>query len=616
LYHSPGFTVKNVLIIVTLSALFSACTTFPQPNASNPASKPLAATGSLGTVTRLAEVSAPDDDLTQILPDPNANVPSASLSPEILQKLLISELAQQRGDWQASYVTLLSVAQQTRDPRLAKRAMEVALDAKQANEALAAIRLWRQLAPKADEPNQYYLRFIVFSDDLTEAQTLLTTQLRNAAPHERGYTILQIQQILRYAKDKNAAFSVLEQLVAPYPEWIESRLALSEAAYLKGDIQRSLREARAARAIRPSSEEAVLTHALVISDPQEVAQELADHLAVYPKAHQVRLALARKLIDLRQYSKARREFEKVLEADPKNSATLFVLGVVTLYDNDAFAAETYFKTYLAALEAEPDSERDPSQAYSYLAQIAEDRDDSEAALKWLTRMAESERRPENQFGIQLRRASLMAKGGSITQARVLLKSLQPTKEEDKVRVILAESQLLRQANQNQPAFAVLDAALKLYPKNPELLYDHALAAEKVGRWSVMEASLRRLISLMPNHHNAYNALGYSLAERNIRLPEALSLIETALKLSVNDPFILDSLGWVQFKMGNLNEAEQSLRRAYDLRPDAEIGVHLGEVLWHQGRKDEAQKIWREARNKAPKNSALKSTLVRLNVRLQ
>ena len=217
--------MKNVFIIVTLSALFSACTTFPQPNAS----KPLAATGNFGTAAQLAEVSTPDEDLAQILPDPNANVPSVNLSPEILQKLLISELAQQRGDWQSSFVTLLNVAQQTRDPRLAKRAMEVALDARQANEALVAIRLWRELAPKADEPNQYYLRFIVFSDDLSEAQALLTTQLRNAAPYERGYTILQLQQILRYAKDKNAAFSVLEQLVAPYPEWIESRLALAEA---------------------------------------------------------------------------------------------------------------------------------------------------------------------------------------------------------------------------------------------------------------------------------------------------------------------------------------------------------------------------------------------------
>ena len=604
--------MKNVFIIVTLSALFSACTTFPQPNAS----KPLAATGNFGTAAQSAEVSTPDEDLAQILPDPNANVPSVNLSPEILQKLLISELAQQRGDWQSSFVTLLNVAQQTRDPRLAKRAMEVALDARQANEALVAIRLWRELAPKADEPNQYYLRFIVFSDDLSEAQALLTTQLRNAAPYERGYTILQLQQILRYAKDKNAAFSVLEQLVAPYPEWIESRLALAEAAYLKGDIPRSLREARAARAIRPSSEEAVLTHALVISDPQEVAQELADHLAVYPKSFQVRLALARKLIDLRQYGKARREFEKVLETDPKNSATLFVLGVVTLYDNDGFAAENYFKAYLAALEAEPNSERDPKQAYPYLAQIAEDRDDTEAALNWLTRMAESERSTENQFGIQLRRASLMAKGGSVTQARVLLKSLHPDKEEDKVRVILAEAQILRQTNQNQPAFAVLDAAVKLYPKSPELLYDHGLAAEKVGRWSVMEASLRRLINLMPTHHNAYNALGYSLAERNIRLPEALNLIETALKLAGNDPFILDSLGWVQFRMGNLTEAEQILRRAYDMRSDPEIGVHLGEVLWHKGRKDEAQKIWREARSKAPTNGALKSTLARLNVRLE
>ncbi len=559
---------------------------------------------------------ADESELAQILLDPDANIPAVDLSPDILQKMLLSEFANQRGEWQSAYITLLSVAQQTRDPRFAKRAMEVALEAKQASQGLAAIRLWRELAPKADEPNQYYLRFVVFSDDLGEAQSLLETQLRKAAPHERGYTILQIQQILRYAKDKNAAFLVLEQLVAPYLDWIESRLALAEAAYLKGDIPRSLREARAARAIRPSSEEAMLTQALVISDPIEVVQELGDFLAVYPKSAQVRLALARKLVDLRQFGKARREFERVLESDPKNSSTLFVLGVVTLYDNDPVAAETYFKTYLAALEAEPNNDRDPAQAYSYLAQIAEERGDMTTALQWLERMTGNESRFENQFNIQLRRAALMAKAGSLAQARVLLKNLRPSTEEDKVRVVLAEAQILRQANQQQATFSVLEAAVKLFPKNTDLLYDYALAAEKVARWKVMETALRQVMSLAPTNHNAYNALGYSFAERNIRLPEALILIETALKLAANDPFIMDSLGWVQFRMGNIAAAEQSLRRAYALRSDPEIAVHLGEVLWRKGSKDEAQKIWREARSKEPQNGSLKSTLARLNVSLQ
>jgi tetratricopeptide (TPR) repeat protein len=542
-------------------------------------------------------------------------LPAVELTPELLQKLLQSEFAAQAGEWQSAYATLLALARQTRDPRLARRAMEVALEAKQAPETLAAIRLWRDLAPKAEEPNHYFLRFIAFSDDLSEAQTLLRARLEKAAPHERGYVILQMQQILRYAKDKSAAFVVLEQLLAPYPEWIESRLALAQAAFLKGDTQRALREARAARAIKPASEEAVLTHVLLISDTRAAMKELQDYLAVYPKAYQVRMELARKMLDQHEYSKSRGEFELLLKSEPKNLSTLYVLGVVAMYEKDGVAAEKYFTGWLAASAENPGSDRDPGQVYSWLSQIAEERGDTEAALNWLIRMAGNDSRQNSQFNLQLRRAALMAKAGKLPEARAVLKALRADGTDEKVQVVMTEAQILRSANQPLQAFQVLEAGLKRFPNNHDLLYDYALAAEKLDRWQVMETALRQLMVLVPGEHNAYNALGYSLAERNIRLPEALVLIEKALKLAPDDPYIMDSLGWCQFRMGNLKESEQTLRRAYDLRADPEIAVHLGEVLWRKGQKDEAQKFWREAQSKDPKSDALKNTLVRFNVSL-
>lgn len=620
--------MKNVLLIVTLSALIPACSTLPPTNSvTSLPSSPVAAivaqadSGSTGEIQNANRQIARSGDeplaeLAQSMLDADTVLPVVEFTPDLLQKLLLSELAARGGEWQSAYITLLGVAQQTRDPRIARRAMEVALEAKQATEALAAIRLWRELAPKADEPNHYFLRFIVFSDDLSEAQKLLTERLAKAAPHERGYTILQIQQILRYAKDKAAAFTLLEQLLAPYPEWIESRLALAQAAFLKGDTQRAIREARAARALKPASEEAVLAHALLISDTNAAMKELQDFLAVYPKSYQVRLELARKMIDQHEYSKARTEFEMLLKAEPKSMSTLFVLGVVALYEKDGLAAEKYFKNWLALLEENPNSERDPGQVYSYLSQIAEDRGDTEAALQWLGKMAGSDSRQNSQFNLQLRRASLMAKGDKLQEARAVLKGLHADSLEDKVQIILTEAQILRGANQTLQAFQVLESGLKKYPDNHDLLYDHALAAEKLDRWGVMETSLRQLISLAPEQHNAYNALGYSLAERNVRLPEALILIEKALKLAPDDPYILDSLGWCQFRMGNLKASENTLRHAYELRADPEIAVHLGEVLWRKGQKDEAQKFWREAQSKDPKSDALKSTLVRFNVSLQ
>ncbi|HAK92999.1 MAG TPA: hypothetical protein DCP94_15525, partial [Massilia timonae] len=179
------------------------------------------------------------------------------------------------------------------------------------------------------------------------------------------------------------------------------------------------------------------------------------------------------------------------------------------------------------------------------------------------------------------------------------------------QLMAAEAQLLREANQLQEAYAVMEAATKRFPKNPDLLYDFALLAEKLGKVDVMEAQLREVMAQAPDNHHAYNALGYSLAERNVRLQEAYGLIAKALDMAPDDPFIMDSMGWIHYRMGNLAEAEKFLRRAYDLRKDPEIAVHLGEVLWQKGDKSAAEKLWREARAKDPQNDTLRTTLARL-----
>jgi len=175
---------------------------------------------------------------------------------------------------------------------------------------------------------------------------------------------------------------------------------------------------------------------------------------------------------------------------------------------------------------------------------------------------------------------------------------------------MAESQLLREANMNREAFDLLNQALQKTPDQPDLLYDIALTAEKLDRFDVLESSLKRLIEVKPDHAHAYNALGYSFAERNVRLPEAKQLIEKALEISPEDFFIVDSLGWVLYRMGDLKSAAVQLRRAWEGRPDGEIGAHLGEVLWELGQRDEARRIWQEAAKTSPENDTLQKTLKR------
>lgn len=601
--------MKNTVLIVTLSILLSACAT--RSALPDVAPAVIASTQKEDSSLKKRVVSSHATEATaqeQKVEDP---LPSVELSNELLYKLLSAEIAFQRGDWQTAYVTTLTLAQQTRDPRLARRASEIALSAKQADEALSAVRLWRTLAPHSDEALQYHLSFIILSDDLSDAKPILEQRLKEARPQTRGLLAFQIQRLLTRAKDKAEAFAILEEVLAPYLDLPEVRLALAQGAFARGDIQRAQHEARQALQSKPDSELAALALAQVTPDKAEATKLLADFVKRNPTARDVRLAYARMLVEQKQYDKAREEFESLLKDQPQDLTSLYALGVLSAQTNDFKTAEKHLTAYLNVLSSKPDAERDPTQALLLLAQIAEERGDTEAALKWLSQVDSG----EAYLNAQFKRAQIIAKRGDLAEARKLLHSIDAAGEREQAQIIIAEGQLLRDANQLQEALTVLKDGLERFPTNADLLYDYAMAAEKSNQWEAMERSLRKLIEIAPDNQHAYNALGYSLAERNIRLDEAYTLIEQALKLAPDDPFILDSMGWVQFRRGRLEEAENLLRRAYDMRPDVEIAAHLGEVLWVKGQKEDAQKLWRDAQTRDPQNDTLRSTLARLHVNL-
>jgi tetratricopeptide (TPR) repeat protein len=404
---------------------------------------------------------------------------------------------------------------------------------------------------------------------------------------------------------------LLERVLTPYLDMPEARLALAQAAFAGGDRQRARLEARMALDAKPDSELAILALAQATPEPAEATQLLADFLDRYPHAREVRVALARMLVEQKQYGKARTEFEALLDEQPQDLTSLYALGVLGVHTNDLEAAERYLTTYLDLLSNNPEEERDPNQALLLLAQIAEERKDTDAALKWLARIEPG----EAYLNAQIKRAQVMAKRGDLEAARQALHESTATGEREQSLLIIAEGQLLRDAGQLHEALAVFEAGLELFPANTDLLYDYAMVAEKAHRWKIMESALRKIMEIAPDNQHAYNALGYSFAERGTRLQEAQELIGKALELAPNDPFIMDSMGWVQFRLGNLDEAETALRRAYALRPDAEIAAHLGEVLWTKGKKEDAQKFWRDAQSRDPQNDTLKDTLARLNVDL-
>jgi tetratricopeptide (TPR) repeat protein len=598
--------LKNAFVIVTLSGLLSACAVAPREQAVVPSAQLSLEQG--------AETQArAEADAKAELDAENARLPKVPLTSTLLNQLLRAEFAFRKGDWQGPYLTMMSLAQQTRDPRLARRAAEMALAARQPEDTLAAVRQWRQLDPQSDEATQYYLGMVILSDNISDAEEIFRKRLESAPANVRGVVLYQVQQLLSRAKDKEGANAMLERVVAPYRGTLEGHVVLAQGALVRGDKAAAQREARAALALKPDSEIAVLTLAQAGENEAQVGELLARFVAAHPDAREVRAARARLLVNEKQFEAARAEFLLLDRQQPDNVTTLYALGVLSTQLNDPAGAERYFARFVDILGRNPEDDRDPSRALLILSQLAEERGDIKAAVGWLDKLPDGDEKAA--FGAQLRRAQLLGKGGDLPAARRLLASLKPAEPAAQAQVMATEAQVLRDAGQAEQAYQLMQEATRRFPTNPDLLYDFALLAEKTGHLEVMEKSLREVMRLAPENHHAYNALGYSLAERNVRLEEARALVEKALGMAPEDPFVMDSMGWVQYRLGNLDAAEAHLRRAYGLRRDPEIAVHLGEVLWQRGKQADAQKLWREARAKDPQNDTLRSTLARLRLSL-
>jgi tetratricopeptide (TPR) repeat protein len=329
---------------------------------------------------------------------------------------------------------------------------------------------------------------------------------------------------------------------------------------------------------------------------------------------EIRMAYARTLLDAQRYAEAGAQLQVVIRDKPDYPEGWLVLGSLQLQDNQLAAAQTSLLRYVELAQqgpAQPQTNRGLSQAYLALAQLAEKRKDFAAAESWLAKIPNSQELVQ----AQTRRASLLAKQGKLAQARQLIRQLPERNAEDARIKLMAEINLLREQKEYRSAYELLAQAVSQFPDEPELLYDQAMLAEKLGSLAEMERLLRQLIEKKPEYHHAYNALGYSLAERNLRLPEARELIQKALQYAPADPFIQDSLGWVEFRLGNKAEALKILEAAYKAKPDAEIAAHFGEVLWSTGQRDKAIAVWKEGLLLNPDNEALLETLKRLRISL-
>lgn len=562
--------------------------------------------------------------------------PQSALTAELLYELLVGEISLADGDVRAGYELLLDAARKSDDPALYRRAVEIARATRDGQGALRAAMAWVQAHPDSRDANSYLLQVLIGLNRLTEATGPLTRELALVSAEERPLAILTIPRYFARAGDRKTAAALVEQVLKPYldkadtgvPAWV----VIGRMRTGNSDTDGALQAARAAQALDAHAEGPALLALTLMQAKQPQAEAVVQTYLQGPQPlPEIRLDYARLLLDAQRYTEAASQLRQVVTLRPNFAQAWLILGTLELQDNRLEGAQEALQRYVALATAEakddggkpaakPDSEgeeahaaaatRGLTQAYLYLAQIAEKRKDYRLANDWLSRVTS----PEEQLSAQIRRASLLARQGKLKDARELLHA-QPAADAPAQRLkLLADVQMLRDAKQFKTAYDVLGRANGTEPKDVDLLYDQAMLADKLSRPQEMERLLRQIMTIKPDYHHAYNALGYSLAERNVRLPEAKQLIEKALEYAPDDPFIRDSLGWVEFRSGNARQAEEILRKAYSVKPDTEIAAHLGEVLWSMGKRDQAQAIWREGKNMNADNETLRDTLKRLRVK--
>ncbi|MGV8804034.1 MAG: tetratricopeptide repeat protein [Polaromonas sp.] len=571
------------------------------------------------------------------------SAPVSLLNADLFYELLVGEITAQEGDPAAGFSLMLDAARKSGDAQLYQRATDIALQARSGDAALQAARAWKQALPASRDANRYQLQILIALNRISDTQEPLKTELRMAPDAERIALLNAVPRAYARASDKTLAATVVENALAAYlapnatgnvagTAWT----TVARMRWAAGDNAGALQAAQKGQAADPRAEGPVVVALELMDAKRPEAEAMVQAYLRHPEASarlpEVRMAYARALLDAQRYVEATAQLQTVTRERPDYPESWLVLGTLQLQDNQLDAAQASLERYLAvaqsalaaqtaqAAQSDEESQTDPAaqtqtsagltQAYLALAELAEKRKDYAAAESWLNKIdnvAELVR-------AQSRRASILASQGKLEEGRRLLGQLPERTPEEARAKLNAQVSLLREFKQYRQAHALVAKALTKEPQDTDLLYEQSMLAEKLGSPDEMERLLRQIIALKPDFHPAYNALGYSLADRNIRLSEARELIRKAVAYAPADPFIQDSLGWVEFRMGNLPEATKILEAAYKAKPDAEIAAHLGEVLWSMGQRERALAMWKEGQLLNPDNETLLETLKRLKVK--
>jgi len=548
----------------------------------------------------------------------DAPAEAPGLTADLFYRILLGDVAMQRGDVTVAARAYLDAARVTSDARLARRATEIAIASRQRSLVQDAAKLWAELDPAAERPKRVLAALaadnsksgeIPESAANDELRSRIERVLADAALSGPGVgeVFMQLNRLFSQQSDKRAVLSLVREVAKPYPKTPEAHYAVALAAYAAGDDMAIASEASdeidRALELRPDWERAAVLKSEILARKSEDAaiKWLETFLEAQPGAKSAAGTLAQHYVEQKRFGEARDLMQRLWDREPQSRELEFAVAAIALQMKDYAGAERLL------LDLKDAKYGEPGVIDLYLAQVAEDTKQYAKAIERYQVVTEGDRA----WLAKLRIGAMYGKLGRLDEAQRWLADLPAVTKEQRVQVLQAQAQVLREAGNDHGAYRVLVRSLEDHPDTPDLIYDLAMVAEKLDKVDEAESRLKRLVELKPDDAQALNALGYTLVDRTPRTDEGLALIERAHKLAPQDPFILDSLGWALYRKGRLDEAERYLQQALAGRPDAEIAAHLGEVLWRKGERDKARALWKAQLDTNPDNAVLKETVRRL-----
>jgi len=530
----------------------------------------------------------------------NPNLPPkiTDANAEFVYKFLLAEIATQRGDFNSAGHLYLDLAKQTHSIPLAERATRVAGSSRNGRVALDSAKVWSSLDPKSVQAQQILAELYITSGNLSKAKPIVKKLLEQDT--YRGEGFLYLNSILAKVENKKNALRFIVDIAEPYPKSKEAHFAIAHAAYFANNKKLTSSELAEVKKIDPKWQTAVLFEGYIIGlESQEKATNFyVSYLKQYPDASEVRLEYAKLLTNQKKYNLAKDEFLKIVNSSLASAEISFTVSLLAIELGDYDLAEKFLMQSLERGYPQPE------QIYIYLARIEDTRGNYNEALAWLNKINSGPSFIES----KILTAELIAKYEGNDQALESLDQYTNLTPEAKLELFRAKVSILYSDNKETEAYDLMKKEEENFKNSAEFKYDYAMLAERMGNTVLMEQLLREAIKIKPDYAVAYNALGYSFADRNIKLDEAKINIEIALSLEPRNHYIMDSMGWVQYRLGNIDVALDFLRKAYEIKKDPEISAHLGEVLWHANKTDEAQRIWDESLQQYPDNKILLKTV--------